>query len=72
MSTSNAVEQNMKPKKTPSQTEPFELVASLQDRGWDSVKGDKASLWKESKEFLGMPRPKSGGVCEGFGEPLAC
>lgn len=70
MNTSNAVEQNVKPKKTPSQTEPFELVASLQNRGWEE-REDKASLWKGSEEFLGMPRPKSGGVYEGFGEPRA-
>lgn len=31
---SDAVEQNVKPKKTPSHTEPFELMAFLQGREW--------------------------------------
>lgn len=33
------------------------------------MKRDKASLWKGSKEFRGMSRPKSGGACEGLESP---
>lgn len=43
VSASNAVEQNVKPKKTPSQTEPFESMASLQDREWGEPE-DRQSL----------------------------
>lgn len=37
MSTSDADEQNVKPKKTPSQTEAFEWVAPLQGHGWGEL-----------------------------------
>lgn len=69
MSTSDAVEQNVKPKKTPSQTEAFEWVAPLPDRGWGEPEERQSLALEGLKEFLGMPRPKSGGVGEGFGEP---
>lgn len=62
---SNAVEQNVKLKKTPSHTEPFQWVALLQgcwERGGET---DKAVLWKASKEFRGMSHFLSSGIGEG-------
>lgn len=71
MSTSNAVEQNVKPKKTPSQTESFELVASLQGCGWRESE-ERQSLALE--RLKGVSRKATSHIqwgCVGFGQPWA-
>lgn len=55
-------------RKHPATQSPLNWWLHSRAASGERVKRDKAWLWKASKEFLGMPRPKSGGVGEGFGE----